>query len=111
MNLLRQSFKKAKSQFTFDIEEIVILPEHFHMIVNIHHEEDFQQIIHTIKQCFSQNYKYPNLPVWKEAFHAHKIRSEKEYKAKVQYMYDTPVKQALVTKPNEWRHSSFNYLG
>ena len=34
IDLLRDSFKEAKQHYAFNIEAIVILPDHFHMIIS-----------------------------------------------------------------------------
>jgi putative transposase len=55
IQLLRKSFKEAKSKYAFKIEAIVILPNHIHMIITPNQAEDYPHIIRTIKTYFSRH--------------------------------------------------------
>ena len=122
IELLRESFRYAKTKFVFDINAIVILPDHFHMIIKVEIPEDYPKIISTIKRYFSkkcdpefyahliqsesrikQNYK----PVWQKRFYEHTIRDEKDYKVRLDYIHYNPVKHGYVNSASMWEHSSF----
>ena len=124
IELLRESFKYAKSKFSFHIEAIVILPEHLHMIINPNHAKDYPKIISSIKRYFSKNcdpkfYKdvfqshhretMGYLPVWQKRFYEHTIRDEKDYVTKLQYIHNNPVKHRLVENIHDWKHGSLNF--
>ena len=123
IELLRESFKYAKTKFVFDIDAIVILPDHLHMIIKVETAEDYPKIISTIKSYFSkhcdpefyghlvqsqsrikQNYK----PVWQKRFYEHTIRDEKDYKTRLDYIHFNPVKHGYVEDVNMWEYSSFS---
>jgi len=55
IELLRESFKEAKRKYQFQIEAIVILPDHIHTIITPHQAEDYPHIIRTIKTYFSRH--------------------------------------------------------
>ena len=44
ISLLRESFKYAKTKFSFEINAIVILLDHFHMIIKVETPEDYPKI-------------------------------------------------------------------
>ena len=121
--LLRESFAYAKTKFKFDIDAIVILPDHFHMIIKLAVPEEYSKIISSIKRHFSkncdpryyahlvqsksrisQNYK----PVWQKRFYEHTIRDEKDYKTRLDYIHFNVVKHGYVEAVKEWKYSSFN---
>ena len=123
ITLLRESFRYAKTKFDFSIDAIVILPEHFHMILKVENAEDHSKIISTIKRHFSkhcdpkfyahiiqtqsrkqQNYK----PVWQKRFYEHTIRDEKDYKIRLDYIHFNAVKHGYVDSAVKWKYSSFN---
>ena len=112
VELLRESFRYAKTKFKFNIDAIVILPDHFHMIIQMELPEEYSKIISTVKRHFSkscdpkyyahltqtqsrmkQNYK----PVWQKRFYEHTIRDEKDYKSRLDYIHYNAVKHAYVT--------------
>ena len=124
IELLRESFKYAKSLFTFHIEAIVILPDHIHMIINVNNAKDYPKIISSIKRYFSKNCnpkfyedvfqshhreKYGYKPIWQKRFYEHTIRDEKDFNTKLQYIHNNPVKHAYINNIYDWKHCSLNY--
>ena len=124
INLLRESFQVSKEIYKYTIDAIVILPDHFHMIISPKNVEEYPHIVRTIKQHFSKHCpsKYYNhlyqswsrnkkgyLPVWQKRYYEHTIRNEKDMFEKMQYMYHNPVKHEYVDDPNKWKHSSFDH--
>jgi putative transposase len=123
IDLLRESFRYAKSRFVFDIDAIVVLPDHFHTIIRVENAEDYPKIISSVKRYFSkkchpkfyehliqsqsridQKYK----PVWQKRFYEHTIRNEKEYKRRLDYIHYNPVKHGYVDVVDQWAYSSFS---
>ena len=121
IELLRESFKHAKTKFNFEIDAIVILPDHFHMIIKVDHSEEYPKIIGVIKSHFSKNCKpefYAHLiqsesrtkqnykPVWQKRFYEHTIRDDSDYKTRLDYIHFNPVKHQYVDTANMWVYSS-----
>jgi len=94
IELLRESFRHAKTKFDFKIEAIVILPEHFHVIIELDNPHEYPKIIGVIKSNFTKNCNpkfYAHLlqsesrtkqnykPVWQKRFYEHAIRDEMAY--------------------------------
>ncbi len=88
IHLLKQSFKKAKNNFDFNIIAITVLPDHFHMIIKINQSTDYPKIIGTMKRYFSKNcpekhYKHLSQspsreqqkykPIWQKRYYEHTI--------------------------------------
>ncbi len=124
IQLLRNSFKYAKSIFSFNIEEIVIMPDHIHMIIYVENAKDYPKIISSIKRYFSKNCepkfykdifqssnreKYGYKPVWQKRFYEHTIRDEKDYQTKVEYIHNNPVKHGFIDNIYEWKYGSLNF--
>lgn len=124
IELLRQSFKHAKSKFVFDIKAITILPDHVHMIICVPDAKEYPKIMSTIKRYFSQKcdpYFYVNIqqsasrekqgynPVWQKRFYEHTIRDEKDYLEKIKYIDENAVKHGLTDAIDQWEYCSINY--
>ena len=124
IELLRESFRYAKSLFSFQIEEIVVMPDHLHMIISVENAKDYPKIISSLKRYFSKNSpkKYYNhilqshhreksgyLPVWQKRFYEHTIRDEKDWISKVQYIHNNPVKHGFTDNIHNWKYSSLNF--
>ena len=123
IELLRESFWYAKGLFSFYIDEIVILPDHLHMIIEVDRAKDYPKIISSIKRYFSKNchpdyYKdimqshhrtrVGYLPVWQKRFYEHTIRDEKDWFTKRQYIYNNPIKHGLAETIYDWKYGSFS---
>jgi putative transposase len=120
--LLRESFHVSKLKYTYSIDAIVILPDHFHMVVTPKYAEDYPHIVRTIKQHFSKHCPkedYVHLKqsygrekkgyslVWQKRFYEHTIRNEKDMVEKMQYIQNNPVKHGYIEDISEWKYSSF----
>ncbi len=122
IDLLRQSFRYAKSKFEFEIEAIVVLPDHFHTILLPKEAKNYPKIISSIKRYFSQRCdpkfyrgflhshsreKQGYKPVWQKRFFEHTLRNEKDWKIHFDYIHYNPVKHGYVDCAEDWRYSSF----
>lgn len=123
IELLRESFKVSKSRYDYKIDAIVILPDHFHVIITPTLSQAYPGIIKTIKRHFSKHCDkkyYQHLfqsisredkghkPVWQKRFYEHTIRDEKDYKVRFDYIHFNPVKHRYVNKAKDWEYSSFH---
>ena len=54
IELLRESFKRAKQTYNFEIFGCVILPDHMHLIIRPEKIEEYPKIIFAIKYHFSR---------------------------------------------------------
>jgi len=124
IELLRESFKYAKSLFSFHIDDIVILPDHIHMIINVKNAKEYPKIISSIKRYFSKRCDpkfYEDIfqthsrakqgynLVWQKRFYEHTIRDEKDYHEKLQYIQGNPVKHGLTDSIYNWQYCSLNH--
>ncbi len=122
IDLLRDSFKHAKRKFNFTIDAIVILPDHFHMILKLDNAKEYSKIVGVIKSYFSKHCDpkyYAHMlqtqsrtdthykPVWQKRFYEHTIRDEKDYKTRLDYIHFNALKHGYVEKAAMWEHSSF----
>ncbi len=122
---LRESFRLSKSKYDYEIEAIVILPDHFHMILTPKVAKDYPKIISHIKRSFlygldqnlknsakidlsSSKLKRQHSGIWQSRYYEHTIRDEKDFKIRFDYIHFNPVKHKLVSKVKDWEYSSFH---
>ena len=119
ITILRQAFANSKQYFDYKIDAICILPDHLHMIIYPNNEEDYPNIIKSIKTYFSKNInhtfnirqsqsKKKELGIWQRRYYEHTIRNEKELEKYRDYIHYNPVKHHLTSSTKEWEYSSFN---
>ena len=122
IELLRESFRVSRKKYDYRIDAIVILPEHFHMIITPKKSVDYPKIVRAIKYYFSKHCdekhyahmeqsKSRNLrgskPIWQKRFYEHTIRNEKDYYEKLNYIYNNPIKHEYVENIEDWKYSSY----
>ena len=122
IELLRESFRVSRRKYRYEIEAIVILPEHFHTIITPQNAKDYPHIIRTIKQYFSKHCEvkyYEHLeqsksrhkegykPIWQKKYYEHTIRDKKDFDEKISYIYNNPIKHGYVEEIKDWKYSSY----
>ena len=117
IDLLRQSFINTKQNYDFDIFAVVVLPEHFHIIIKPNDIFEYPKIISSIKHYFSKNidavgqvcptYKR-NKGIWQGRYYEHTIINQEDLYNHLNYVHYNPVKHELVKNVKDWEHSSFH---
>ncbi|NJN20718.1 MAG: transposase [Leptolyngbya sp. RL_3_1] len=122
IQLLRQSFHTVKQQHSFDIEAIVVLPDHLHCLWTLPAgDANFSTRWRLIKSHFTRHcpgqYKRARSlsrrhkqeqAVWQRRFWEHQIRDEADFVRHADYIHYNPVSHGLVNAPAEWPYSSFH---
>ena len=122
IKLLRESFIQSKKRYVYDINAIVILPEHLHMIITPKISTEYPMIISSIKSYFSKNCPskyYQHLeqslsrenkrykPIWQKRYYEHTIRDENDMLHHINYIENNPIKHQLVKNKIDWEYSSY----
>jgi putative transposase len=113
VEVLRQAFHKVMATRPFEIDAMVILPEHLHCIWRMPEgDADYSSRWREIKKAASRqistaiNARNERM-VWQRRFWEHAIRDEKDWRRHVDYIHYNPVKHGLASRPGEWAWSSF----
>lgn len=122
VDILRKSFKTVKTARPFEIDAIVILPDHLHCIWTLPTDDsDFPTRWRLIKTWFTKHYDHNLLtkpvttnackkqsPIWQNRFWEHLLRNARDFERHVDYIHYNPCKHGLVKKPVDWPYSSFH---
>jgi len=123
IDLLRQSIAFSKSKYDYTIEAVVILPDHFHIMIHPQNPTDYPEIIRAIKSHLSRHCEpkyYEHLlqshsrnqrsfkPIWQKRFYEHTIRDEKDFRLHLDYIHYNPIKHGVTTQVKKWQYSSFD---
>ena len=120
IDILRNAVSQTQRRYPFEIDAIVILPDHLHAVLTLPpNGADFSTRWRLIKTRFAKTLpKQERLSavrqrrnecgVWQRRFWEHLIRDEADYARHVAYCYINPVKHALVTRVCDWPYSSFH---
>lgn len=124
IELLRESFKRAKQTYNFEIFASVILPDHMHFIIHPENIDEYPKIIFAIKYHFARNVNVGGVGtppynvsqskgtkgekgVWQRRYWEHTIRDEDDLYKHLDYIHYNPVKHAHSKNVKDWEFSSF----
>jgi putative transposase len=116
---LRQAFQKTRVERPFEIDAIVILPEHLHAIMTLPPEDsDYSGRWRRVKSLFTRAVVNSGVfiardsrreyQLWQRRFWEHAIRDDADFERHVDYIHFNPVKHNLVSQVADWPHSSFH---
>ena len=117
---LRDAVDQTRRRYPFEIDAFVVLPDHIHAIMTLPPEDaDFSTRWRLIKTRFAKALpKQERLSavriarnergIWQRRFWEQLIRDGADYAKHVEYCYINPVKHGLVTRVQDWPHSSFH---
>lgn len=117
---LRDSFQSTQKSHPFKLDSIVILPDHFHMIMTLPEgDTGFSLRLRLIKAYFSSKiapieYISPSRKmknergIWQRRFWEHLIRDDKDYQQHMNYIHYNPVKHNHVKRAADWPYSSIH---
>ena len=117
---LRHSFRRVRARHAFELDAIVVLPEHLHMLMTLPQADaDFAGRIMLIKQGFSRDVpageridasrtRRAERGLWQRRYWEHLIRDELDFERHVDYIHFNPVKHGWVAQASDWPYSSIH---
>ena len=121
MDALREAFRSVKHAHPFEMDAVVILPDHLHTLWTLPPgDEDFSRRRAMIKRHVSRVVGHLAAPIttpsmktrhesgfWQRRFWEHLIRDDNDFAHHMDYIHFNPVKHGYVDRPADWPHSSF----
>ena len=116
---LRLAFRVVRNERQFDIDAIVILPDHLHAVFTLPDgDADFPLRWRRIKTVFTQaviadgaTFKRRDgggRTLWQRRFWEHTIRDTTDFNRHVDYIHYNPTKHGYVVNPLDWPYSSLH---
>ncbi len=118
---LRTAFRRVRQRRPFDLEAIVVLPDHLHTLWHLPEDDaDFSTRWMLIKRLFSAGLEAApanasqagkrEKGIWQRRFWEHCIRDEADWRRHLDYIHYNPVKHGYCAAPSEWPYSSFSRM-
>ena len=121
---LRQSISEVKSAHPFTLFATVLLPDHWHLVMELPPEDDRYSLrLQQIKSGFTSRWLDAGLPeakvtasqkergergVWQPRFWEHVVRDEGDLERCVDYIHWNPRKHDVARRVVDWKWSSFH---
>lgn len=118
--ILRLVINNVKKQHPFQLDAMVVLPEHLHAILTLPVDDnDFAKRWMLIKTGFSRQLpKQERINdsrkskgergIWQRRYWEHVIRDELDFERHVNYIHYNPVKHGHVKRAIDWPHSTIH---
>ncbi|RZM97734.1 transposase [Bradyrhizobium genosp. SA-3] len=117
---LRGAFRTTRVERPFEIDAIVVLPDHLHVIMTLPDDDaDFSGRWRRIKSLFTHRLAASSAPIsrnhrgefalWQRRFWEHTIRNDADFERCADYIHFNPVKHGLVSSPTDWPYSSLHH--
>lgn len=90
----------------------VIMPDHFHMLIQPNGDMELSAIIRKIKGNFTRFYNMYTgkpRPLWQKSFYDRGIRGRLDLINTLTYMHNNPVTRGLISDPMGYEFSSCSY--
>ncbi len=113
VDVLRAAFQQVKAKRPFELEAVVVLPDHLHALWRLPEGDgDYSSRWREIKKAASRmidtrTNAQGERPVWQRRFWEHLIRDEDDWRRHVDYIHYNPVRHGLVARPQDWAASSY----
>ena len=111
--------EETMDYFNASIVGYIVMPSHIHILAGLKNYDSISQIVQTYKSITSRKLKsrilneYPEaflvngqFQFWKRRFDDIVIYSEQQFKIKLEYIHNNPVKSGLVDESIKWKYSS-----
>ena len=120
IDALREAFRTVKQAHPFQMDAVVVLPDHLHTIWTLPEgDDDFSLRWRQIKSAFSREIEQgervsksrarkQERGIWQRRFWEHALRDESDFARHVAYIHFNPVKHGHVASVADWPHSSFH---
>jgi putative transposase len=119
IDALREVFRKTKEARPFEINAVVILPEHLHTLWTLPPgDANYPARWKAIKSGFTHELEKRGLMItkrkdgsallWQRRYWEHTIRDEDDLNSHIDYIHHNPVKHGWVERVMDWPHSSFH---
>ncbi len=123
-SLLGNVLRDCQQKWPFEINAIVLLPDHLHAIWSLPQGDiDFSKRWSWVKKYFTQYWletgaveakistarrSEKRRGIWQPRFWEHAILDENDFERHFDYIHYNPVKHGYVNCPHEWKYSSFH---
>ena len=116
---LRAAFRIVRRERSFQIEAIVVMPDHLHTVWTLPENDiDYPTRWRAIKSQFTRRIRTQGVPLqanskgeyalWQRRYWEHTIRDEDDLQRHMDYIHYNPVKHGLVSHVTDWPYSSFH---
>jgi putative transposase len=108
-DILEQVIEKTRRSHNLSLYAYVIMPEHVHLLLSEPEDRILSSTIRVLKGESSKLLKGKRDHLWQPRYYDFNVFTTRKFVEKIRYIHRNPVTRGLVTKPEDYRWSSFNH--
>ena len=105
--VFERSLEAVRRRYVFFVFGYVVMPEHVHLLVSEPRRGMLGRAIQALKTSVSK--QCTQRPFWLKRYYDFNVHSEEKRIEKLRYIHRNPVTRGLVSKPEDWKWSSFRH--
>lgn len=109
--LIINCFFWMAKQKRFNLGAFIVMPDHYHLIIQIDEEADLSEIMKTIGSFTSREINRitgKKGQVWQKGYYDRAILRSEDIQTIIEYIHYNPVRKGLVNEAESWIYSSLN---
>ena len=106
-DLFEDALERVRLRYLFVVTGYVVMPEHVHLLVSEPKRALLSKAIQALKLSVSIRSK--ETPFWLAHYYDFNVPGHDTFVEKLRYIHRNPVKRGLVSKPEDWKWSSFRH--
>ncbi len=106
---LEQVIEKARSSHKLTIYAYVLMPEHVHLLTSEPETRTLASFLRVVKGESSKLLRGDRQRFWQYRYYDFNTFTTGKFVEKIQYIHRNPVTRGLVSRPEDYRWSSFNH--
>jgi putative transposase len=109
-NIFESELEKVRRRYDLVVAGYVLMPEHVHLLVGEPRVSSLAAALQVLKQQTSKAIKKAGeVQFWQRRYYDFNVYTKAKTVEKLKYMHRNPVRSGLVSRPEEWRWSSFRH--
>jgi putative transposase len=105
--VFERSLEAIRRRYGLFVFGYVVMPEHVHLLVSEPRRATLDRAIQALKTSVSKQSQ--QRPFWLKRYYDFNVQSEKKRIEKLRYIHRNPVTRGLVSRPEDWKWSSFGH--
>jgi len=87
----------------FTVDAAVVMPDHLHFVGQLG-KSTLPGVMHTLKSYTARQLARTGIesPIWQDGYHDHGLRDDEDYRVRLRYVLDNPVRAGLVRRVEDY---------
>ncbi len=85
------------------VDAAVVMPDHLHLAGQLH-KDSLSNVMHSLKSYTAKRLTGAGVlaPVWQKGYYDHALRDDEDYRVKVRYLIENPLRAELVGRVEDY---------